>query len=144
MNSWLALGPRTDVWEPRYLLAIPLLLLHFLPFFGVSCLLAVWTRSTVACAPGTLLFWFLCGAVNCGRHALVVEGAAGVGPSLVEAAYWLLPKPADLGLLLLEALRAGSFLTPPAELQQLARVAEPPPPQGAQPPQALPTGQRDR
>jgi hypothetical protein len=119
VGTWLALGLRTDVWEPRYLLTIPLLLLHFLVFFSASCLLAVWTRSTVACGLGTLLFWFLCWGVNYGRHGLVVDGAGGVGPSLVEAAYWLLPKPADLGLLLLEALRAGSFLTPAAELQQL-------------------------
>lgn len=118
-GTWLALGLRTDVWEPRYLLSIPILLVHFLLFFSVSCLLAVWTRSTVACGLGTLLFWLLCWGVNYGRHALVVDGATGVGPALVEAVYWLLPKPADLGILLLEALRAGSFFTPSTEFQQL-------------------------
>jgi hypothetical protein len=36
---------------------------------------------------------------------------------LTEIGYWILPKPADLGLILYDALQAGSSLAKPAEFQ---------------------------
>jgi hypothetical protein len=121
-GTWLALGLRTGVWEKAYLLCILMLLLHFTIFFSVSALIAVWTRSTVACVFGTLVFWFLCWGMNYGRHALVaLEPAPGevvsaqqpplqtLSPLVrwsAEAGYWALPKPADLGILLYHAMHA--------------------------------------
>ena len=40
----------------------------FAIFFSFSVLLAVCTRSTVACVIGSLLFWLLCWGMNYGRH----------------------------------------------------------------------------
>jgi ABC-type transport system involved in multi-copper enzyme maturation permease subunit len=122
-GTWLALALRTGVWDPTYLLCIVLLLLHFAIFFSFSTLLAVSTRSTVVCVFGSLVFWFLCWGMNYGRHALValepgpVAGSAAPEPELVsplaraagEAGYWVLPKPADLGILLYHALRAEAY-----------------------------------
>ena len=62
--TWLALGVRTNVWEFGYFLSIPVLLVHFACFYSVSALLAVLTRSTVACALGTLTAWLVCWAVK--------------------------------------------------------------------------------
>jgi hypothetical protein len=105
--TWLALGLRTGVWEPRYFLGVPLLLAHFAMFFSVSTFIAVMTRSTVAGVLGTLAFWLVCWGVNYLRHAAVQSGSAGAA---LETAYFLLPKPADLGLLLVDALQAqGAF-----------------------------------
>src|SRR5579885_2906678 len=67
-GTWLALAVRTGVWDLAYLWCVPLLLLHFDIFFSVSALLAVCTRSTVACVIGSLLFWLLCWGMNYGRH----------------------------------------------------------------------------
>jgi len=110
--TWLALRLRTGIWDEAYLLCIPLLLLHFSVFFSVSALLAVYTRSTVACVFGSILFWLMCWGMNYGRHALVslpeMEAATGSLRFLAEAGYWLLPKPADLGLILFDALQAGN------------------------------------
>jgi ABC-type transport system involved in multi-copper enzyme maturation permease subunit len=117
-GTWLALGLRTGVWDLSYWLCLPLLLLNFAVFFSFSALLAVATRSTVACVFGSVLFWLLCWAMNFGRHA--VRSAAelncmpeGVGRS-AEIGYWLLPKPLDFHLVLSEALQAapvtGDFL----------------------------------
>lgn len=103
--TWLALGIRTGVWESRYFIGVPLLLAHFAMFFCISTLLAVLTRSTTAGVIGTLAFWFVCWGVNYARHAAATAG--DVGPAL-ETAYWLLPKPADLGVLLIDALGAES------------------------------------
>lgn len=114
-GTWLAIGCRTGVWETTYFWAIPLLLLHFAIFFSFSVLLAVCTRSTVACVFGSVFFWCICWGMNFGRHAMLAEtyqpGDATVAAQamhFVEAGYWFLPKPADLGILLYDALEAAS------------------------------------
>ena len=114
-GTWLALGLRTGVWLPGYLLTIPLLLLNFAVISSFAALLAVSTRSTVACAFGAILFWALCGGVNYARHAALAQ--ASVAPEAspyppvflgaVEAGYWLLPKPADMGILVQQAVETN-------------------------------------
>jgi ABC-type transport system involved in multi-copper enzyme maturation permease subunit len=108
--TWLALGVRTGVWDAAYFLCLPLLLLHFAVFFSFSAMLAVATRSTVACVFGTVLFWVVCWATNFGRHAAhAVADMKGVAPDFgraLELAYWVLPKPLDFHAVLLGALNA--------------------------------------
>jgi hypothetical protein len=120
---WLALAIKTGVWDMTCLLAIPVLLVHFAVFFSVSALLAVTTRSTVACVFGSLLFWFLCFGMNMGRHYAwtlpEMEGMPGSFLVMVDAGYWLLPKPADLGVLLTEVLRAEKDFVEPFDLTTL-------------------------
>lgn len=113
VGTWLALGIRTGVWSPRYLLAVPVVTLHFAVFFSFSCLLAVWTRSTVVCVFGSVLFWFVCWGMNYGRHAALVHLAdhaelTGGYLRALEVGYWALPRPADLGHLLSVGLGAAT------------------------------------
>lgn len=120
LGTWLALGWRTGIWDTPYLLSIPCLLLHFGIFFGFSALLAVCFRSTVVCVFGSIAFWGLCWTANYGRHAITAEVYrdsdsvfAGGLTSVLEAAYWILPKPADLGIILSQALDAGEHFVQP-------------------------------
>jgi hypothetical protein len=110
--TWAALGLAAGAWEPTYLLSVPMLLLHFTIFFSFSALLAVCTRSTVACVFGSVVFWLVCWGMNFGRHVyLSVPELHALGGSLgwmVEAGYWALPKPADLGILFFDALHADN------------------------------------
>jgi ABC-type transport system involved in multi-copper enzyme maturation permease subunit len=110
-GTWLALGMRTGMWDPTYLLCLPLLLVQFAVFFSFSAMLAVATRSTVACVFGTVLFWGLCWATNFGRHAVrslaVLEGLPGGVGRALDLGYWVLPKPLDFHLILQDALRTG-------------------------------------
>lgn len=115
---WLALALKTGVWDLTCWLALPVLLFHFAVFFSFSALLAVLTRSTVACIFGSLLFWLLCLGMNLGRHHIwtldAFQDMPGSVQFLVDAGYWLLPKPADFGAMLMESLQArdefaGSF-----------------------------------
>jgi hypothetical protein len=123
-GTWLALGLRTGYWPLGYLLCVPLLLVHFAVVYSVSVLLAVCTRNTVACVFGSVLVWVLCWGLNCGRHAVValphLDPAAAPYPAavagVVEAAYWVLPKPADLMFVLDQALEAGGQLGPSREI----------------------------
>jgi len=114
VGTWLAIGVRTGIWTPAYLWAIPLLLLHFSIFFAFSVLLAVATRSTVVCVLGSLVFWVVAWSMNFGRHAFFsstdLAKDALKSPLLswvVDAGYWILPKPADLGALFYNTLGAG-------------------------------------
>ena len=119
--TWLALGIRTEVWDQAYFRTVPLMLIHFGVFYSVSVFLAVATRSTAACIFGSVSFWFLCWGMNYGRHALVAmpEQGAFSGPlrTVVEVGYWLLPKPADFGIILFDNLHAGSFFARLSEFQ---------------------------
>jgi hypothetical protein len=126
-GTWLAIGARTGFWEPAYLLCIPLLLLHFSIFFGFSVLLAVATQNAVVCVFGSLLFWCVAWSMNFGRHALVTSTdlvADAMQSSflkrLVDFGYWVLPKPADLGMLLFDALGASNHFGPLLDPQALA------------------------
>src|SRR5262249_53305389 len=106
-------------------LAVPVLLLHFAVFFSFSALLAVTTRSTVACVFGSLVFWLVCLGMNLGRHAaLTLPELQDVPASfafLLDAGYCVLPRPADLGVLLVDALQARDEFARPFDLAALER-----------------------
>jgi hypothetical protein len=112
-GTWLALGLRTGVWDVAYFLCVPLLLLHFAVFYSFSAMLAVATRSSVACVFGSVAFWGLCWGMNFGRHAVHilpdVQGISGVLAATTEVGYWVLPKPLDFQLLLSDFLQPGEL-----------------------------------
>jgi len=114
-GTWAAIGVRTGYWDPSYLLCVPLLLLHFSIFFGFSVLLATCTGNAVVCVFGSIVFWCVAWSMNFGRQALATSTdlvAETIRSSylsgLIELGYWVLPKPADLSMLLFNALGAGS------------------------------------
>jgi ABC-type transport system involved in multi-copper enzyme maturation permease subunit len=115
VGTWAALGVKTGVWRPHYLLGLPILVVHFAAFYSVSVYLATLTRSTTASAFGTVIFWALCLGVNYGRCALIalpaVAPTASPPPAAavwtLDAAYWALPKPADYVLALEGALETN-------------------------------------
>ncbi len=118
-GTWLALGLSTDVWDARYWVAVPLLVTNFAVFYAFSAFLAVCTRSTVVSVFGTLLFWLLCWAMNFTHMRLTaypVEGITPMASFLVEAGYWVLPKPLDLSGIFFDAMNAGAYSTPVPEV----------------------------
>ncbi|HEV3205096.1 MAG TPA: ABC transporter permease subunit [Gemmataceae bacterium] len=130
-GTWLALGIRTGYWDLGYLLCIPLLLLHFAVFFSFSMWLAVYTRNTIVCVIGSLGFWFLCWGMNFARHSVVAMPSldpAVVMPaalqSLVEAGYWILPKPADMSMILSHALHAETYFSTMPAFETVAKLGQ--------------------
>jgi hypothetical protein len=72
----------------------------------------------VTCVFGSIAFWAICWGMNYGRH-LAAGSALGSDAELsqpllwlVDAGYWLLPKPADLGVVLFDALGARDHFSP--------------------------------
>jgi ABC-type transport system involved in multi-copper enzyme maturation permease subunit len=55
-GAWLVLGLRSGVWNPKFLLAIPLLVFSFAVLYAVSTLVAMLTRSAVVSILVTCLF----------------------------------------------------------------------------------------
>jgi hypothetical protein len=118
----VAIGIRTGVWGGAYWLAVPVLLVHFATFYTFSAVLAVTMRSTAGCLVGAILFWLVCWAMNYGRHALAGLDISQATEGLIRAAnliYWFLPKPADYGLILYDALDADRFVTPWVEFRRV-------------------------
>ena len=82
-------------------------------FFAFSAFLAVYTKNATACMVGSVLFWLICWGMNYGRHALLgldLPGVTAEMTGLTDVLYWVLPKPADFGLILHDALQADRFL----------------------------------
>ncbi len=121
-GTWVALGLKTGVWLYPYLFGIPTLILHFAVIYSFAVLLAVCTRSTVACIFGSVLFWLVCWGINMGRHYVVAmpdlapgsPPLSGLTGFLSEAGYWLLPKPADLVVLLEQTVEAHKHFAVPS------------------------------
>jgi hypothetical protein len=109
--TWLALGVRTGVWDGRYWISLPLLLLHFSIFFSFSAMLAVATRNTAACVLGSAAFWILCWTMNFGRQVVLSlpDLAHMQGLRALEVGYLVLPKPLDFHFLLLESFGAENL-----------------------------------
>lgn len=116
LGTWVALGLRTQVWDMHYLFSLPLLMLHFAVFFSFSVFMAVWTRSTIACIFGTLLFWLVCWGINFGHHHYLAR-------RLDETRYQ--PRPPEL-LVLAPAPTAGlPFSLPWAGLSVVGQANPP-------------------
>lgn len=130
LATWIALGLKTNIWQIGYLAGIPILILHFAAIYCFSVLLAVCTRSTVACVFGAVLFWIVCMAMNYARHsAIALPELAGKQHSLppftrviIEGGYWMLPKPADMIVILEDALQAEKHKTTLSNLPEIRVV----------------------
>ena len=59
VGSFLVIGFRGGMWEPRILLAIPIVVLFFSYLFCICALLGLVTRSSIASLLLTILIWFL-------------------------------------------------------------------------------------
>ena len=119
-GTWAALGFATGVWSSAYWLAVPLLVLNFAVFYSVSVFLSVWTRSTVASAFGTLIFWMLCWLVDYSHLRMLAQPGGPLTPlaqGLMDAGYWVLPKPLDLSGIFFDAMNAETVAAKPVELK---------------------------
>jgi hypothetical protein len=62
--SFIVVGVRGGVWEPKLFLAVPLVVSVFSYLWGVSVLMGVLTRSTLAAALLTIVAWLLVGGID--------------------------------------------------------------------------------
>src|SRR5262249_32923537 len=123
----LAMGLSTGVWDAAYWFAVPLLVVNFAVFYAFSAFLAVCTRSTVVSVFGTLLFWLLCWAMNFTHHRVVgfdIQGLSPMSGFLIDAGYWVLPKPLDFSGVFFDAMKARHYSAPVAELEAVRQKGQ--------------------
>jgi len=131
-GTWLALGLKTNMWTYGYLAGIPILMVHFVVLYGFTVFVGVWTRSTLACILGSILFWALCMGLNYGRYAALslpqlapdVPPLAPVTGFMVEAAYWVFPKPMDFIVMLEQAVGASTHMATLSSMPEFVRADE--------------------
>jgi len=56
---WIALGLRSGIWEPAFLMLIPILTFQFAMYYALSTLLAVLTRSPIVCILACVMMYGL-------------------------------------------------------------------------------------
>jgi ABC-type transport system involved in multi-copper enzyme maturation permease subunit len=130
LGTWLALGVRTGYYDGGYLLVWPVFVCQFTIVFAFSVMLGVWSRSTVVCVFGGVIFCLICYCFNYTRHAMValpeldpnVPRLPFFSSTSLEIGYWLLPKPADLMIVLDQFLRTSQHLTPLAEFTKVQEM----------------------
>lgn len=116
VGTWAALGLRTGVWLNEYLLSVPIFIAYFASIYSFSILLAATFRSTLACVLGVIAFWAVCFGLNYAHHSVVSyhvlaphgDPLPALTTMLVGAAYWLLPKPADMTMILERVLNTSA------------------------------------
>lgn len=57
---WLILGTRFGVWDPTFLIGIPVYVFVFAIYYAVSSLAGVVYRSPIVCIAVTIVFWLAC------------------------------------------------------------------------------------
>lgn len=67
-STWLVFGLRSGLWNPKFLLLIPVLTFGFAILYALSTLVAVWTRSPIASLLVTLAFNALLWLVSWGYN----------------------------------------------------------------------------
>jgi ABC-type transport system involved in multi-copper enzyme maturation permease subunit len=133
---WLVLGLRSGVWEPTFLLSIPLLTFEFALFYALSALAAIWTRSPVVSILLCVVMWGLLWGLGWGHytaHLLTSESkdAGGQGSipgwlsSTAEVAHAALPHYLDLDWLGDRMLQERLLGLSQVERDQLEKKYEP-------------------
>lgn len=71
-GSFLVIGLRGGLWEPRILLAIPIVVLFFSYLFCVCALIGLVTRSSIASLLLTILIWFVVFLLHASENGISV------------------------------------------------------------------------
>src|SRR5205823_2985030 len=58
LGMWVAIGARSGIWNPGFLVLIPAITFFFAILYSVSALMGVLTRSPIVCILVTVAFWF--------------------------------------------------------------------------------------
>jgi ABC-type transport system involved in multi-copper enzyme maturation permease subunit len=122
VGMWAAIGWRSGIWAPSFLLLIPTITFFFAILYSVSALFAVRTRSAVAAilaTGGAWFIFFLVGAVyqqveqlrqkeERNGVPLAERSSEGIFGATVNAVHYVLPRTKDLdhltGMLLMRDL----------------------------------------
>lgn len=113
-SIWLIIGIKTHIWEPRFLLAIPISLFIFSVLLCVVVLVGVVTESSAlsVMVPVALM---LISAILAARDLVLKLLSSEFSRNLWMVLYWIVPKVYDLGNAMKQIIlydREANILTP--------------------------------
>jgi ABC-type transport system involved in multi-copper enzyme maturation permease subunit len=81
---WVVLGLRSRIWEPAFLLSVPVLVFEFAFFYALSTLASIWTRSPIVSILFCVVAWGLLWGIGWGHYAvsLLPKDADGEGVAI--------------------------------------------------------------
>lgn len=126
---WFVIGIRSGMWDPRFLITIPALVLSFALLYSFSTLIAVLTRSAIASMLLTIAFTFGLWLVGYIKKQLDVAKAMGEGDlegvsSVFDIFNNVLPRYKDLDKLTSKVTSEGTYT--PILLRFQDMIIEPP------------------
>lgn len=133
LGLWVVLSLRSGVWEPFFLITIPILTFQFAFFYALSTLAAVLTRSPIVSILLCVVAWALLWALGWAHYAATAlkdpsgrEGlVAGWLATSADVAHAMLPHYLDLDWLGDRLLQERSLGMTTTEREQLAKKNEP-------------------
>jgi len=133
LGLWVVLGLRSAVWEPAFLLSIPILTFEFALFYALSTFAAVWTRSPIVSILFCVVFWGALWGMGWGHYwvAVLLKGPGADSPvpqwvtTSFNGAHAALPHYLDLDWCADRALMERSRGLSIAEREEVARKWEP-------------------
>ena len=126
---WLVIGIRSGMWDPRFLITIPALVLSFALLYAFSTLIAVLTRSAIAAMLLTIAFTFGLWLVGYIKKQLDVakvmeDGNLDTVSSIFDGLNNVLPRYKDLDKLTSKVTSEGAYT--PILLRFQDMLIEPP------------------
>jgi ABC-type transport system involved in multi-copper enzyme maturation permease subunit len=113
-SVWLILGIKTHIWEPRFLLAIPISIFIFAVLLCVVVLIGVLSESA-ALSVMVAVALMLVSTILAQRQVVVRLLSSQWSRDLWLAFYWIVPKVFDLGAAMKQIIlydRQAAWLTP--------------------------------
>jgi ABC-type transport system involved in multi-copper enzyme maturation permease subunit len=102
-SAWLVFGIRSGLWNPKFLLLIPVLTFGFAILYALSTLMSVWTRSPIASLLVTLAFnallWlvtFFYNQVDTARNGPLKEIIPNWVTTTADIVHAVLPRTGDM------------------------------------------------
>ncbi len=131
LGLWFVLGLRSGIWEPTFLLSIPILAFEFAFFYALSTLAAIWTRSPIVSILFCVVAWGLLFGLGWLHYAVQMsneqsgpEAAAGWVSTTTNTVHAILPHYLDLDWLSDRTLMERSLGLSLAEREEIARKWE--------------------
>jgi ABC-type transport system involved in multi-copper enzyme maturation permease subunit len=130
---WVVLGLRSGVWEPAFLLSVPVLVFEFAFFYALSTLASIWTRSPIVSILFCVVAWALLWGIGWGHYAvsIIPKDPSGEGAvpawltSTANGAHAVLPHYLDLDWCCDRVLLERSKGLTPAQREEVALKWEP-------------------
>jgi ABC-type transport system involved in multi-copper enzyme maturation permease subunit len=132
LGLWVVLGLRSGIWEPAFLLTIPVLTFEFALFYALSTLAAIWTRSPIVSILFCVVAWGLLFGVGwlhylvyISKQAAGPEAATGWVSTTTNTVHAVLPHYLDLDWCSDRILMEKSLGLSLAEREEVAKKWEP-------------------